>query len=311
MRLRTVFLLKYAFTHDCSKHTYFMSTTIDLHCHSTISDGLYSPEQLVAYAHQQGIKVLALTDHDDMGGLHVARAAAEQRGMQFINGVEISVTWKKRTIHIVGLKVDPEYAPLKSALAEVREGRLARAKLIAEGLEAVGLEGCFEGAQAIADSSILTRSHFARYLVEAGYVKDVKTVFKKYMTKGKPGFVEHEWMPLAQAVGLIKDSGGTAVIAHPGRYDLGRTNMHLLMHEFRKHGGEAIEVVTGSHTPPQYQQFAVMAHKFSLKASLGSDFHGPGMSYIEMGRIADLPRNCVPVWQDWAEAAYLQEKQAN
>ena len=282
-----------------------MPATIDLHCHSTISDGLYSPEELVAYAHAQGVKVLALTDHDDMGGLSRARRAAEQHGMQFINGVEISVTWKKRTLHIVGLKVNPDYEPLKAALDAVKQGRLDRAKLMAEGLEKVGIEGSFEGAQAIADNSIMTRSHFARFLVEAGYVKDVKTVFKKFLVKGKPGFVEHEWMTLEEAVTLIKDSGGVAVIAHPGRYDLGRTNMPLLMHQFRMCGGEAIEVVTGSHTPPQYTQFAKIAHQFSLKSSLGSDFHGPGMSYMAMGRIAELPANCIPVWQDWEEAKHL------
>ena len=282
-----------------------MPATIDLHCHSTISDGLYSPEELVAYAHAQGVKVLALTDHDDMGGLSRARRAAEQHGMQFINGVEISVTWKKRTLHIVGLKVNPDYEPLKAALDAVKQGRLDRAKLMAEGLEKVGIEGSFEGAQAMAGNSIMTRSHFARFLVEAGYVKDVKTVFKKYLVKGKPGFVEHEWMTLEEAVTLIKDSGGVAVIAHPGRYDLGRTNMPLLMHQFRMCGGEAIEVVTGSHTPPQYTQFAKIAHQFSLKSSLGSDFHGPGMSYMAMGRIAELPANCIPVWQDWEEAKHL------
>jgi len=282
-----------------------MPAAIDLHCHSTISDGLYSPEQLIAYAHAQGVKVLALTDHDDMSGLSRARKAAEQHGMQFINGVEISVTWKKRTLHIVGLKVNPDYIPLKTALDAVKQGRLDRAKLMAEGLAKVGIEGSFEGAQAIAGNSIMTRSHVARFLVEAGHVKDVKTVFKKYLVKGKPGFVEHEWMTLEEAVTLIKDSGGVAVIAHPGRYDLGRTNMPLLMHQFRMCGGEAIEVVTGSHTPPQYTQFAKIAHQFSLKSSLGSDFHGPGMSYMAMGRIAELPANCVPVWQDWEEARCL------
>jgi 3',5'-nucleoside bisphosphate phosphatase len=282
-----------------------MPASIDLHCHSTISDGLYPPEQLVAHAHKQGVKVLALTDHDDMGGLGIAREAADQLGMQFINGVEISVTWKKRTLHIVGLKVDPAYAPLKKALDAVRQGRLDRAKLMAEGLEQAGINGSLEGAQELAGSSIITRSHFARYLVGAGHVKDVKTVFKKYLVKGKPGFVDHQWMSLEEAVTLIKESGGIAVIAHPGRYDLGVINMHLLMHEFRKYGGEAIEVVTGSHTPPQYDQFAKMAHKFSLKASLGSDFHGPGVSYMEMGCISELPSGCVPVWQGWKEALHL------
>lgn len=282
-----------------------MPATIDLHCHSTISDGLYSPEALVAHAHKQGVKVLALTDHDDMGGLVAARKAAEQLGMQFVNGVEISVTWKRRTLHIVGLKVDPKYAPLKKALDSVRQGRLDRAKLMAEGLDKAGIEGSFEGAQKMADGSIITRSHFARFLVESGHVKNIKTVFKKYLVKGKPGFVDHQWMSLEECVTLIKDSGGVAVIAHPGRYDLGRINTHLLMHEFKTHGGEAIEVVTGSHTPAQYAQFAKIAHSFSLKSSLGSDFHGPGISYMEMGCVPELPLNCVPVWQGWDEASHL------
>lgn len=283
-----------------------MPAVIDLHCHSTISDGVYAPEALVAYAHQQGVKVLALTDHDDVGGLYEAREAAEAHGMHFINGVEISVTWKKRTLHIVGLKVNPEYLPLKKALDEVRAGRQARAEKMAEALASVGIEGVLEGAQKLAGTSILTRSHFARYMVEAGYVKNVKTVFKKYLVKGKPGFVEHEWMSLKEAVTLIRDSGGVAVIAHPGRYDLGTINLHLLMHEFKSYGGEAIEVVTGSHTPPQYDQFAKIAHRFSLKASLGSDYHGPGVSYMEMGCITDLPSQCVPVWQGWPEVQQLR-----
>ncbi len=284
-----------------------MPATIDLHCHSTISDGLYPPEQLVAHAHKQGVKVLALTDHDDMSGLGKAREVAEQLGVSFINGVEISVTWKKRTLHIVGLKIDPSYSPLKTSLDAVRQGRIDRAKLMAEGLEKVGIEGSFEGAQTIADGGIITRSHFARFLVDNGHAKNVKTVFKKYLVKGKPGFIDHQWMSLEEAVTLIRDSGGTAVIAHPGRYDLGMINMHLLMHEFRRYGGEAIEVVTGSHTPSQYVQFAKVAHKFSLKASLGSDFHGPGISYMEMGCISELPSGCVPVWQDWEEARYLNQ----
>ncbi len=278
-----------------------MAATIDLHCHSTISDGLYSPEELVAHAHKQGVKVLALTDHDDVAGLKAARAAAEPLGMTFINGAEISVTWKKWTLHIVGLRIDPDYAPLKEALDSVRQSRLERAKMMGDALEAVGIEGAFEGAQSIAGNSIITRSHFARFLVEAGHVRNVKAVFKKYLVKGKPGYVEQQWMNLEQAVSLIKASGGTAVIAHPGRYGLGMVNTHLLMHEFRKYGGEAIEVVTGSHTPPQYDQFAKIAHRFSLKSSLGSDFHGPGVSYMEMGCICDLPPDCVPVWQGWDE----------
>lgn len=282
-----------------------MAAKIDLHCHSTISDGLLSPEELIAHAAKSGVKVLALTDHDDVGGLKAAREAAPQHGIHFVNGVEISVTWKKRTLHIVGLKIDSENTALRDALAKVRIGRDERAQEMAVGLAKVGIAGAYEGAKAIANQSILTRSHFAQYLVQNGHVKDVKSVFKKYLVKGKPGFVDHQWMSLEEAVSLISASGGSAVVAHPGRYDLGTINMLLLMHEFRSYGGAAIEVVTGSHTPPQYQQFAKIAHKFSLKCSIGSDYHGPGLSYMAMGSVPELPPGCVPVWDDWQEAQHL------
>ncbi|MEI2635354.1 MAG: 3',5'-nucleoside bisphosphate phosphatase [Methylotenera sp.] len=282
-----------------------MAAQIDLHCHSTISDGLLSPEELVAHAARSGVKVLALTDHDDVSGLKAAREAAPLHGIQFVNGVEISVTWKRRTLHIVGLKIDSENIALRNALDKVRIGRDERAQEMAAGLAKVGIAGAYEGAKAIANQSILTRSHFAQFLVQNGHVKDVKSVFKKYLVKGKPGFVDHQWMSLEEAVSLICASGGSAVVAHPGRYDLGTINMLLLMHEFRSYGGAAIEVVTGSHTPPQYQQFAKMAHRFSLKSSIGSDYHGPGLSYMAMGCVPELPASCVPVWDDWPEAQYL------
>jgi 3',5'-nucleoside bisphosphate phosphatase len=282
-----------------------MPALIDLHCHSTVSDGLLAPQDLVAYAAGRGVRVLGLTDHDDLGGLVEAREAAEKHDIAFVDGVEISVTWKKRTLHIVGLKINPDDAALKQALSYVRVGREERAKEMAYGLEKVGIEGAFEGAKKFSKQSIMTRSHFAQFLVEAGYAKNVKSVFKKFLVKGKPGFVDHQWMSLEEAVTLINGSGGAAVIAHPGRYDLGFVNMHLLMHEFRSYGGEAIEVVTGSHTPPQFDQFAKIAHRFSLKASQGSDYHGPGRSYLEMGYLPDLPSGCVPLWQHWKEAERL------
>ena len=282
-----------------------MAALFDLHCHSTVSDGLLSPPDLVAHAAKRGVKVLALTDHDDLGGLQAAREAALQHGIKFVNGVEISVTWKRRTLHIVGLKIDINNAPLKTALDKVRIGRDERAQEMGADLARVGIHGAYEGAKSLAKQSIITRTHFARFLVNNGHAKDTKSVFKKYLVKGKPGFKEHEWMSLESAINLINDAGGVAVIAHPGRYDLGTINMLLLMHEFRTLGGTAIEVVTGSHTPPQYQQFAKIAHKFSLKSSLGSDYHGSGISYMEMGCIPDLPEICVPVWDDWPEARFL------
>ncbi len=282
-----------------------MSAKIDLHCHSTISDGLLSPADLVSHAAESGLKVLALTDHDDVSGLAAARLTAAKHDIHFVNGVEISVTWKKRTLHIVGLKFDADNAALKTALNKVRHTRDMRAQEMAAGLAKAGINGAYEGAKAIAKQSILTRSHFAQFLAQARHAKDVKSVFKKFLVKGKPGFVDSNWMDLESAVQLITGAGGQAVIAHPGRYDLGTVNMHLLMHEFRMLGGSAIEVVTGSHQPPQYQQFAKIAHKFSLKASLGSDYHGAGLSFMGMGQVPELPAGCVPVWDDWPEAKFL------
>lgn len=269
-----------------------------------------SPEELVSHAAGNGVKVLALTDHDELDGLGRARAAATQHGIAFVDGVEISVTWKKRTLHIVGLRVNPQDPNLRATFEQVRLGRERRAHEMAAGLARAGIGGAFEGAKAIAGNAVMTRSHFAKWLVQAGHARNIKSVFKKYMVKGKPGFVDFEWMSLQSAVSLIIDSGGVAVLAHPGRYDLGSVNMLQLLHEFRGYGGSAIEVVTGSHQPPQYEQFAKLAHQFDLQSSQGSDYHGPGMSYMDMGRLPELPRGCVPVWHDWPEVREMQSAAA-
>ena len=283
-----------------------MSLSIDLHAHSNISDGLLAPSALVEHAFNHNIKVLALTDHDDTSGLAIAEIETVRLGMQLIKGVEISVTWKKRTIHIVGLRINPEYPPLKEGLAAIRAGRHVRAIGMAAGLDKVGITGSLEGAYEYAQEGIISRTHFARFLVNTGVAKDNKAVFKNYLVKGKPGFFEHQWASLEEAVSWIVGSGGVAVIAHPGRYDLGRTNMLLLLEEFRAVGGDAIEVVTGSHTADQYLEFAKYAQLFGLKSSQGSDYHGKGISFMEMGRLPALPSNCVPVWQDWPEAAFAK-----
>ena len=274
---------------------------IDLHTHSNISDGLLTPTQLVEHAANSGVRVLALTDHDDIGGLAEAGQVAAQHGIRLINGVEISVTWKKRTLHIVGLNINPHDEALKAGLSAVRLSRLERARQMAFGLEKSGIQGSFEAASVLAQQSILTRMHFARFLVEQGYAKDPKAVFKKYLVKGKPGYVNHEWMSLESALGLIINSGGVAVLAHPGRYEIKRTNMLLLLEEFRALGGAAIEVVTGSHTAAQYVEYARYAQLFGLKASQGSDYHGKGISFMGLGRLPELPANCIPVWQGWPE----------
>ncbi len=279
------------------------SRNIDLHCHSIISDGVLSPSDLVKRAAAGGVDVLALTDHDDTGGLEEARATAAEVGIALINGVEISVTWNNHTVHIVGLNVDPANEVLQQGLESIRAGRTERAVKMALALDARGIHGSFEGAYAFAaNKRIIGRLHFARFLVESGHAKDVKTVFKKFLVKGKPGYVNHKWTALENAVSWIIASGGVAVIAHPGRYHMGEAAMQMLLAEFKEMGGQGIEVVTGSHTPDQYVRFADYASKYGFLASRGSDFHGPDESYIDLGRLPGLPSNCIPVWRDWSEA---------
>lgn len=283
-----------------------MRSLIDLHCHSTVSDGVLTPSDLVNHAAEKGVRVLALTDHDDVAGLDEAREIAQQHGMRFINGVEISVTWRRRTLHIVGLKINPEYPPLVNGLAEIRAGRHTRAERMAESLEKIGVHGALEGAYQYSKGGIISRTHFARYLIEKGYAKDTKAVFKHYLVKGKPGYHEHQWASLEDAMSWILGADGIAVIAHPGRYDLGRVTLLELMQEFKTLGGKAIEVVTGSHSVDQYQTFAKLAHQFDLASSTGSDYHGKGQTYIEMGRLPTLPHGCVEVWRDWQEVENIE-----
>lgn len=283
-----------------------MPSLIDLHSHSNISDGLMTPTELVTHAASQGLQVLALTDHDDTAGLAEAEEAAAALGILLVRGVEISVTWRKRTLHILGLKINPEYPPLANGLKAIRAGRHLRAEGMAASLEKAGIRDSLQGAYRYARQGIISRTHFARFLVEKGHAADTRAVFKKYLVKGKPGYFEHRWAELEDAMSWIINSGGVAVIAHPGRYDLGRTNMLLLMEEFRSLGGKAIEVVTGSHSVDQYQEFTKLSRLFGLQASMGSDYHGPGHAYIEMGRLPELPGGCVPVWQDWPEVTQMQ-----
>lgn len=272
-------------------------TKIDLHSHSTISDGTYTPTDLVRYAAAQGVEIMALTDHDDLGGLAEAHAAAEEAGVRLVNGVEISVTWNGRTIHIVGLRVDPAHQGLQEGLASIRAGRLTRAEAIAAALDKAGIKGSLDGARQHARERIIGRTHFARFLVEHGHAKDVKAVFKRFLVKGKPGHVAHRWADMAEAIGWIRASGGIAVLAHPGRYDIGKMTLHALFAAFKEAGGEAVEVVSGSHTPDQYRLFADFARQYELLASTGSDYHGPTHNYFDMGRLPPLPPGCIPLWE--------------
>jgi predicted metal-dependent phosphoesterase TrpH len=286
----------------------------DLHCHSKFSDGTLTPTQLVQRAAERGVKVMALTDHDDVAGLAEARAAAAQCGMAFIDGVEISVSWRSHTLHVVGLAINPDDPALTQGLCGVRSGRGERAQKMSDALAKVGLGGMLAGARHYASNpNMIGRTHFARYLVETGHCKDVKSVFNRYLVKGKPGYVPHQWASLADAIGWIRGGGGIAVLAHPGRYmtgrnGMGKKNMRELLAEFVELGGRAIEVVTGSHTPEQYAEFASYAEEFGLLASCGSDFHGPGESYRDMGRLPDFPLGCKPVWEAWEKPATAKEE---
>lgn len=273
---------------------------IDLHCHSNVSDGMLPPADLVARAAGQGVTVLALTDHDDVAGLAQARIAANELGVCLINGVEISVSWGTHTLHIVGLNIDPDNPQLVAGLTAIRAGRGERAIRMAEQLAKAGIPDSLAGAYQHAENpNLIGRMHFARYMVAQGLVKDVRTVFKKYLVKGKPGYVSHQWADIADAVSWIRASGGQAVLAHPGRYQMGSGKMHELLEAFKSVGGEGIEVVTGSHTPEQYPYFANLAQKFGLLSSRGSDFHAPGEGYRDIGRLPPLPAMCTPIWQNW------------
>jgi predicted metal-dependent phosphoesterase TrpH len=273
---------------------------VDLHSHSTCSDGTLAPSDLVSRAFAQGVTMYALTDHDELSGLAEARAAAEALGMTFIAGVEISVSWQSETLHIVGLNIDPQQAEIMDGLRKARAGRHARAARIAADLENAGVEGALAGARGYArNPDLLSRTHFARYLVERGYVKDTASAFKRYLTAGKPGHVEHQWATLSESVRWITAAGGAAVIAHPGRYKLINRQREALLGEFRDLGGAAVEVVTGSHTADQYATWARYAQRYGLKASAGSDFHGPCESYLDLGKLPDLPYGLTPVWESF------------
>ncbi len=272
----------------------------DLHCHSNVSDGLLAPADVAARAKTNGVELWALTDHDEVGGIAAARQAAADMNLRFVAGVEISITWAGKTVHIVGLGIDENEAGLRAGLASVRGGREARGREIAEQLAQAGIPGAYEGAIRFADNpEMLGRTHFARFLVESGVRPTVSDVFANYLVEGKPGFVPHRWGTLEQAVGWIRGAGGRAVIAHPGRYSFTDMQFDALISAFRDLGGEGIEVVTGSHTPDQYDTFARVARHAGLLASRGSDFHGSAESRLDLGTLPPLPTGLTPVWHDW------------
>ena len=269
----------------------------DLHCHSVVSDGTLTPEALAARAAANGVELWALTDHDEIGGQHRAAAAARANGMRYLTGAEISVTFANETVHIVGLGFDPDDAAMRQGLHDTRGGRGKRAQEMAEGLARVGIHGAYEGAlRFVGNPELISRTHFARFLVESGACKDTYEVFRKYLTEGKPGYVPHRWASLKDAVQWITTARGVAVIAHPGRYKFTANEEYALFVEFQAHGGKAIEVVTGSHTPAEYVEYADKALEFGFAASRGSDFHSPEESRCDLGQLPPLPGALTPVW---------------
>jgi len=270
----------------------------DLHCHSVVSDGTLTPEELAARAAANGVELWALTDHDEIGGQHRAAAAARAQGMKYLTGTEISVTFANETVHIVGLGFDPDDAAMSEGLYDTRGGRGKRAMEMSEGLAKVGIHGAYEGAlKFVGNPELISRTHFARFLVEQGHCRDTNEVFRKFLTEGKPGYVPHRWATLKDAVRWITGAKGLAVIAHPGRYKFTANEEYALFLEFKEHGGRAIEVVTGSHSPAEYVEYADKALEFGFAASRGSDFHSPDESHCDLGKLPWLPGKLTPVWE--------------
>ena len=270
----------------------------DLHCHSVVSDGTLTPEALAERAKTNGVELWALTDHDEIGGQHRALAAAKAQGMRYLTGTEISVTFAGETVHIVGLGFDPDDAAMQQGLRATRGGREQRAMEMSDGLAKVGIKGAFEGAlKFVSNPELISRTHFARFLVESGVCRETNEVFRKYLTEGKPGYVPHRWASLRDAVTWITSAKGMAIIAHPARYKFTPNEEYALFTEFKAHGGRGVEVVTGSHTAAEYVKYAETAKEFDLAASRGSDFHSPEESRTDLGSLPFLPGNLTPVWE--------------
>ncbi len=269
----------------------------DLHCHSVVSDGTLTPEALAARARANGVDLWSLTDHDEIGGQQRALAAAQAQGLRYLTGTEISVSFAGKTVHIVGLGFDADNATLRQGLERTRGGRGERAREMSDGLAKVGIRDAYEGAlKFVGNPELISRTHFARFLVETGVCKDTNEVFRKYLTEGKPGFVPHRWASLRDAVTWITDAGGVAIIAHPARYGFTPNEEYALFTEFLAHGGRGVEVVTGSHSSQEAVTYAGMAREFGLAASRGSDFHSPDESRIDLGTLPSLPAELTPVW---------------
>lgn len=273
------------------------SLNADLHSHSVVSDGTLEPEAVAQRAARNGVALWSLTDHDELAGQARARDAALAAGVAWISGVEISVTFAGRTVHVIGLGFDPTDAALSAGLAATRDGREQRAREMAAELAKVGIPDAFEGALHHAGNpALISRTHFGRYLVEIGICKSASEVFRRFLVEGRPGYVPHRWATLGDAVRWITQAGGLAVIAHPARYDFGAAEEEALFSEFKAHGGRGVEVVTASHTRADIHKYLALAQRFGLMGSRGSDFHAPGESRHDLGQVPDLPGGVEPIW---------------
>ena len=274
-----------------------MTEKYDLHCHSNVSDGVLSPTELVRRAHEQGVTALALTDHDTTAGVVEAKEAAAQTGIKLIPGIELSASWQDKTFHIVGLGINPDYPPLFEATRHLQVIRLERAEQIAAKLEKKRIPGALEAVIKAAGDSMITRTHFADFLVSHFHVSSQQDAFDRYLAKGKPAYVATAWAEMDLAVKWITQSGGVAVLAHPLRYRLTASWMKRLLTAFKQAGGQGIEVVTGRCNADEIKLAAKYANDFELAGSVGSDFHSPANPWVELGRLAPLPTNVKPVWE--------------
>ncbi|HAY2095209.1 TPA: 5'-3' exoribonuclease [Escherichia coli] len=278
------------------------SVIYDLHSHTTASDGCLTPEALVHRAVEMRVGTLAITDHDTTAAIAPAREEISRSGLalNLIPGVEISTVWENHEIHIVGLNIDITHPLMCEFLAQQTERRNQRAQLIAERLEKAQIPGALEGAQQLAQGGAVTRGHFARFLVECGKASSMADVFKKYLARGKTGYVPPQWCTIEQAIDVIHHSGGKAVLAHPGRYNLSAKWLKRLVAHFAEHHGDAMEVAQCQQSPNERTQLATLARQHHLWASQGSDFHQP-CPWIELGRKLWLPAGVEGVWQLWEQ----------
>ncbi|WP_372986430.1 PHP domain-containing protein [Marinobacter sp.] len=276
---------------------------IDLHCHSTASDGALAPVDLIARAAEKGVTHLALTDHDTLNGLPEAARAASESGITLVSGIELSCLWKGRTIHVVGLDFDREDPAFTARVAQQTDNRRARAAMIAERLQRLKVPDLLERATAKAGSDVPGRPHFAEALIEAGVVRNAAQAFKRYLGAGKPGDVRAYWPELPEVVQWITDAGGIAVLAHPRKYKLTATKLRELTSEFCRAGGQGIEVSTSGQSSGDLGFLAELCRRNGMWASQGSDFHFPGAPWCELGNIMKMPDGLEPVWHHFHEPA--------